>query len=404
MSTARTVMQRRSDASGFGGQSWEGVIVMVSSTSWDDTWLGEKHLSRQLAKHVPVLYVDPPISVLSPLRKPQVRDSLSGPRLRMVGPNLARLTPVTAPGVTRPGLRELAEGVTRATIRRALRALGTSARAIVTATLDDVLTAAPGAVRVVQGKDDWVASGQLIGVSTNWLRRRESRQLAMANLVTCVSETLAERWRSEAQRVIVLPNGCDTEHFATTDAAPAASDVTLARPIVGFIGHLSERIELGLLERVADTGTSLLLVGPRQLTFDLARVDSLISRPNVQWMGPRPFERLPEYMRMIDVGLTPYADTPFNRASDPLKTLEYLAAGVPVVATSLPSAERLPAGLVGVARDADEFVALTLAALRRDRHQGAAARREYAARQSWASRAEQFLVALAAVEADLGRP
>ena len=72
-------------------------------------------------------------------------------------------------------------------------------------------------------------------------------------------------------------------------------------------------------------------------TFDPERMEALIARPNVHWLGTKPFAELPSYLGAIDVGLTPYAQSAFNRASFPLKTLEYLAAGRPAVASDLPA-------------------------------------------------------------------
>ena len=127
----------------------------------------------------------------------------------------------------------------------------------------------------------------------------------------------------------MIPNGCEAEHFATADRASPPQDVHLEGPVAGFIGHMSERIDLAMLEAVASSGVSLLLVGPRQKTFEIAKLDRLLALPNVQWVGPKEFEELPSYLRVIDVGLTPYSQSDFNRASFPLKTLEYLAAGRP---------------------------------------------------------------------------
>src|SRR5208283_3159702 len=92
-----------------------------------------------------------------------------------------------------------------------------------------------------------------------------------------------------------------------------------------------------LLEAVADTGQSLLLIGPRHPRFAVAAMDPLLARANVHWVGPQAFEDLPKYLSVVDVGLVPYVDSAFNRGSFPLKTLEYLAAGIPVVATDLPA-------------------------------------------------------------------
>ena len=68
--------------------------------------------------------------------------------------------------------------------------------------------------------------------------------------------------------------------------------------------------------------------------------------------APRQFQELPSYLRVIDVGLTPYSQSDFNRASFPLKTLEYLAAGRPVVASDLPANRWLDTSHVSIAADA----------------------------------------------------
>ena len=80
-----------------------------------------------------------------------------------------------------------------------------------------------------------------------------------------------------------------------------------------MVGQLSARIDLRYLEAIAGADVSLLLVGPRQPGFEPERVARLLARDNVQWVGPKPFESLPSYLRMIDVGLTPYALSDFNR-------------------------------------------------------------------------------------------
>ncbi|MFE6965608.1 glycosyltransferase [Agromyces sp. NPDC057679] len=368
----------------------EGLVVLASGNSWDDTWLSDKHLAVHLSTTMPVLFVDPAMSMLTPLRKPALRRGRA-PRLRRIAPGLVRLTPVTVPGITRPVLREIGEWVTRRAIARAVRRLGGEPRALIVGSLDDVFDACPSAVKILYGTDDWSAGADILGLSAASLRRREARQLGKADLAVAVSDVIADRWAAPGRAIEIIPNGCDTERFAAVDTAIPAADVTLPPPIAGFVGHLSERIDLTMLEAVADTGASLLLVGPRQLTFDLDRVGALLERPNVQWVGAQPFESLPSYLRLISVGLTPYTDSEFNRASHPLKTLEYLAAGRPAVVSDLPSTRKIPPGLVDIASSPAQFAELTLRALRAAPDPAAAARRAaYAQRQSWASRAADF--------------
>jgi teichuronic acid biosynthesis glycosyltransferase TuaH len=55
----------------------------------------------------------------------------------------------------------------------------------------------------------------------------------------------------------------------------------------------------------------------------------------------------------------PYADTPFNRASFPLKALEYLAAGRPVACSAIDSLRRLRDEAGGELTDDDVALAAT---------------------------------------------
>lgn len=338
---------------------WEGLIVICSGTSWDGARLSDRHLAERLTTFAPVLFVDPPISVLTPLRRPDLTASAFTPGLSRLDNRLARLTPSTVPGVSRPGLRRLAFKTTRAWLRWAAGRLGGDVEAVIVGSLDDMFGVCGERQRLLWGTDDFSAAGQLMGLSPSWLAREEQRQLTKASLITAVSEPLADRWRGMGHDVTVIPNGVDTAHYLDCSTASAPEDVTLPRPIAGFVGHLSDRIDLGRLEGIAASGHSLLLVGPRQETFEMRRINDLLARPNVQWVGPKPFEVLPSYLGVMDVGVTPYADSEFNRSSYPLKTLEYLAAGLPVVSTDLPAARSLGTPLVRITSTPSEFWAAT---------------------------------------------
>jgi teichuronic acid biosynthesis glycosyltransferase TuaH len=96
-------------------------------------------------------------------------------------------------------------------------------------------------------------------------------------------------------------------------------------------------------------------------------------------------------MRLIDVGLTPYADSAFNRASFPLKTLEYLAAGRGAVVTPLPAHRWLDTDLIAVAAGRNAFVGRVREALATPRTgELVAERRAFARRHSWRSRAARI--------------
>jgi teichuronic acid biosynthesis glycosyltransferase TuaH len=373
------------------GGDWSDLVVVCAATSWDGVPFPEKHIARQLARYTPVLYVDPPMSWLTPRRNPELADSLRGPRLRLVAPDLARLTPVVNPGPSRPLLRSAARVLTRRAVRSAVRELGARPRAVVAACMYDLLDVVDTDQRVFYGTDDFVAGAKLVGVSARWLRAAESRQIRKADKVVAISDVLAELWRDRDTPTYTIPNGVEAEMYADSDAAPLPDDVDLPRPIAGFIGHLSHRIDLALLEAVADSGVSLLLVGPKQHSFAFDQVEALLARPNVQWVGAKPFEALPGYLRCMDVGLTPYRNDDFNRASYPLKTLEYLAGGRPVVSTDLPVNDLLDRELLTTAGTPAEFAEAVQRVLKDPGGPDEAARRrEFAGRHSWTARGRLF--------------
>jgi teichuronic acid biosynthesis glycosyltransferase TuaH len=376
---------------------WRGLIVLCSGISWDGAFMSDKQLAVRLCEYAPVLFVDPPMSVLTPIKRPELRQALTEPRLSRLGPRLARLTPFSLPGISRPILRDVAIRATRAAMKRAVHTLGGDVRAVIIASLDGLFGACNESVRVLWGTDDFAAAGQLMGLSTEWLQKREVAQLQSADLIVAVSQHLADHWREMGKNALVIPNGCDSTMYAETDTAPWPADVTLPEPIAGFVGQLSERIDLRYLEAIADTGRSLLLVGPRQPTFELGRINALLQQPNVQWVGSKPFGSLPSYLRAMRVGITPYARTAFNDSSFPLKTLEYLAAGRAAISTDLPSARWLQTDLVTICSTPQEFAACTGLALDAPVDESLqATRKAFAVRHSWDSRARDFASLLGA--------
>lgn len=385
--------------------TWDGLVVVFAGTSWDGVWFPEKHVVHRLAGHVPVLYVDPPISPLTPRRNPELAASLRQPRLRLIRPGLARLTPLVAPAMHRPGVYAVTERLVRRAARRAVGQLGGWVRAVIVASPGRFFGVCGEHRKVLFATDDFVAGASLMGVPEARARRGQDHHVRHADTVVAISPVLVDKWRSLGIDTVLIPNGCDDVMFAGTDQAPPPSDVDLVPPIAGFIGHLSDRIDIRLLEAVADRGCSLLLVGPRQATFEIDRMAALLGRPNVCWVGAKPFEALPGYMRIIDVGLTPYADTTFNRASFPLKTLEYLAGGRAAVATDLPATRWLDTPLVRIASSPDGFASAVQTELGEARTpELVASRRSFASSHSWSSRAEEFATVLGVGAAATAEP
>ncbi|MGH3219379.1 MAG: glycosyltransferase [Streptosporangiaceae bacterium] len=242
--------------------------------------------------------------------------------------------------------------------RWALRRFGVQPFAVVATYPGDFLGHWGGnVINVFYGTDDYVAGAELMGQSARHWQRQEVRAVGRADVVAAVSPRLAERWTGFGASPVVIPNGCWP---IKTGQRAALRELDLPRPVVGLVGQLSDRIDLSVLNAIADAGFSLLIVGPLDPRWERQRFKELVTRPHVHYTGPVPAEAVPSYLAAIDVGITPYRDTPFNRASFPLKTLEYLGAGVPVVSTDIPAAHWLRADLARgeQARWADRIMVL----------------------------------------------
>lgn len=364
------------------------LVVYFSTTRYDGPAGTDHHVATQLSRHHPVLYVDPPISVVSRLRDPR----LAQPPLRVLGPTLACVTPRVTPAFSRPVVHHLLPPMMRRAVRGAVqRMYGTAdgpVAAVVSCRVDDMWRAVPARRTLFYATDDLAAGADLLRLPRARLLRQEARALRAADALAVVSEPLRQRYAEAGHAATVVPNGCDPAAYAEVDAVPLPADVTLPGPVAGLVGWINERLDLSLLEAVADTGHSLLLVGPLAAGYQPGRFAALTARPNVTWVGPKPFAELGGYLRLIDVGLTPYADTAFNRASFPLKTLEYLAAGRGVVSTPLPANDWLATDLIDVAEGPQRFAARVCHALAQQRTPALAARRRaFAEQHSWQQRA-----------------
>lgn len=373
------------------------AIVFFGGTSWDGVISADRPMATALAAYADLLWVDPPLSPLTRSRSRYGTSRVPRPALRRVDDRIIRLTPVALPLHTRPVVRVSTAALVRAQIRWALRRAGLGVpHAVISCVLTDIYTGWPRAVRrVLFGTDDWVAGARLMGHNPRWIAADERRLVADVDLVVAISSVLAARWQAMGATVITVPNGVNVEAYAAADAQPPAPlPRSLPRPVVGVVGNLSERIDIGLLEAVAAGGLSLLLVGPIDPRWEPERLAGLLAQPNVVWIDRQPFEAIPGLLKQADVGITPYQDSEFNRASFPLKTLEYLAAGLPVVSTDLPAVRWLDTDLIRIAEKPDEFVAAVRQAASPPAAGQVAARRAFAQRHSWASRAREMAVAV----------
>jgi UDP-galactopyranose mutase len=218
------------------------------------------------------------------------------------------------------------------------------------------------------------------------LIERERQLFHRADLVLTGGYSLYEAKRSRHANVHAFPSSVDAEHFARArepQSEPADQAELPAGPRLGFFGVIDERMDLQLVEQLADARPDwqIVMLGP------VVKVDpgALPQRANLHWLGGKSYAELPSYLAGWDVALMPFARNASTELISPTKTLEYLAAGKPVVSTAIrdvvhPYGDE---GLVRIADDADGFVAAIEAALAEDPAPRRMAGDACVARTSW---------------------
>jgi len=208
------------------------------------------------------------------------------------------------------------------------------------------------------------------------VRSHHPRVIERADVVMVSNPVLAERHRAERPDLIIVSNGVDPVAFGEpvprpSDLPPSGPDT----PIIGYHGMISTWFDFDLMEGVMEArpGWRFVLVGPTDPEV-VERVEMLQERSNVTVLGERPSEAMPGYVQGFDVGVIWFEVDRMTEGVTPLKMYEYMAAGVPCVATPIPAcvAERLVdtagdvAGMVSVIEKALDSDGETLRAAARD--------------------------------------
>ena len=192
----------------------------------------------------------------------------------------------------------------------------------------------------------------------NDIQALEKELFSVADVVFTGGQSLYEAKRHLHSNIHPLPSSVDVAHFskARIPQADPADQSAIPHPRLGFFGVIDERMNLELLARMADAQTDwhFVMIGP---VVKISPED-LPQRPNIHYLGAKPYKELPTYLAGWDVALLPFALNESTRFISPTKTPEYLAAGKPVISTSILDVVRpyKELGLVQIANTAEQFI------------------------------------------------
>jgi GT2 family glycosyltransferase/glycosyltransferase involved in cell wall biosynthesis len=354
-------------------------LLVLGQERWDDVARRNQLIVRALSQRNPrtrILFAELPL-------RPRELSAWRPPRARRRTSNIWTVQVVRpVPDSVSRRLSDIAEATQ---IRRAARSIGLTRPLIWTQDprAEDLIDLLPVEGLIYDLTDDWAAF-ETDPAQRLRVRCRIHRLGRRAKLLLACSRWLESDARTWGGQPVYLPNAADPPE----PSGPVPEEIAaLPRPRVGYAGTLhSARLDVALLQRAAALRPhwSFAFLGPDLLEPDDR--ERLFALANVHYLGVKPHGDVRSHLAGFDVALLPNRVTDFTRSLDPLKIYEYLAAGLPIVATPA----GIPADLsayVRVAGDADEMVTEIERAIDEDGAGDGEARRAAVAEETWSKRA-----------------
>ncbi|MEJ2703101.1 MAG: glycosyltransferase [Sedimentisphaerales bacterium] len=350
-----------------GQEVFDGVLCIAGVDWWyHNRGHSEVRIMCQLAETLPVLFVNslgmrtprPGVSTQSGRRIFRKLCSMAK-GLRKVAPQMWVFSPIMLPPCSKPWVRRMNARLVAAQIRLVLKAIG------------------------MRRWFTWVT------IPT--VKSCEDAMLKKSDLVLYVNRTLMNEDMALEERKRFLGHGVDYDRFveASRNRNSVPSELAgLQRPIVGFFGSIDDyTTDLKLLKFAAESlpDMSFVLVG--MSTLDISDLTSL---SNVHYLGFQPHQRIAELGACFDVGIVPRLQNEWVAYSNPIKVKEYLALGIPIVATPIPPAKEYP-DLVSVAATHEEFVEALRRAVMLNTDELRLTRQKAVEKDSWRAKAREVL-------------
>ena len=327
-------------------------FIVHSHLRWDFVWQRPQQILSRLAQRYPVLFVEDAIA----------EERGVGLEITEPHPNVFRVVPRFARGSSRND-HDMIDSFYEQTLSHLRRAIqhhpalrdrfDTPVQWFYSPMSAPYMLSQFNAIKTVYDCMDELANFRYAPAN---IVERERLLLAKANIVFTGGYQLYRSKSRYHSNVHFYGCGVDVAHFRrarqVNTALPQELD-SLPRPIFGYFGVIDERIDYELLHHLASAfpHASLVMVGP------IVKVDpnSLPRLPNIHWLGQRTYDELPALVKSFDVCLMPFALNDATRYINPTKTLEYMAAGKPIVSTAVPDVVHNFTPIVAVAHSPTEF-------------------------------------------------
>ena len=353
------------------------TIIVFSHLRWDFVYQRPQHLLSRLAENYKIVFIEEPVFCE---HGSMLESSVPAPNVTVLKPH----TPIAAFGFHDDQLPYLIE-----LMRQFIVTDDEHVAWFYTPMALPLLQELDPALVVYDCMDELAAFKN----SPKQMRQRENALLKVADVVFTGGPSLYRAKRDRHPNVHCFPNSIDVAHFEQAldriNVHPAHE--TIPGPRLGYYGVIDERIDTDLICRMADAHPQwqIVLVGP------VVRIDpaTLPRRHNIHYLGQQPYKALPQFLAGWNVCLLPFALSESTHFISPTKTLEYMAAELPIVSTRITDVLELYGEVVSMADSSTGFIKACETALLttpREHKQKILKMREMTSATSWETTAEKI--------------
>jgi len=367
----------------FGAADWSGMYARA-----------QQLMTRFAAAGFQVLYVNPPITWLSPIKKPLYWKTrvFQIPKLEEVSPGIFVFTPF--PLLPFANLQTRINKINQYFLARKLNKISKRLEfnsPILWTYLPnnvDILKYLRYSLLIYDCADEHTSFPGFINPAT--VSEMENRLLSQTEIVFASAQELYKKRIGTCRYIRLIKNGADFKHFQQVleGTLVLPEDISsLPKPIIGYIGAISTWLDLELIEALATAYPmwSIVMIGPQDIDLSALKIHK-----NIYWLGPKPYQILPAYLQNFDLCLIPFIINGLTVNVNPVKLYEYLAAGKPVLTTALPEVTQF-SDHIAIARTKAEFVTLAAQEIAEDSSLKIQCRLKIALANSWDLRFEQML-------------
>ncbi len=323
----------------------EGKDIICFSNDWDSDPLSKKHIMLRLAKRNRVLWINsignrrPTASVRDFKRVlKKLKDFTRG--YKRVDNQIHVYSPLAVPYHSSAAARWINLKALQWSVRRVCRRLGFQSP--ITWTFEpasgDVVGSLGEHVLVYHCVDEF---SEFTGIDKTTILEMERRLMEKSDCVIVSSDRLYQRKHQHNPNTFLVEHGVDVALFRKAcdpNMVVPAEMTAFAHPIIGFFGLIADWVDLELIRYLAVSRPkwNFVLLGKTA-----TNVQILKGVNNIHLLGQKPYQELPLYAKGFDVAILPFAINELTLAANPLKLREYLAAGLPLVSSAIPEAEKL---------------------------------------------------------------